>query len=277
MIENLDAVSQYFRGIKRVPSASNDDVSRLWSLARKGNGKARQRLVEMNLRLVIPLAKKYYRPGVSFLDLVEDGNLGLIQAVKKFDPTLGFRFSTYACYWIEQSIRRAFNEQTKTIRIPPHALESLRRWLKMWEVLRLDLGRNPTRKEMGKKLKLTTRQIETVIDAQEAARNMGSLDTPLDEDENLFVRDMVTDRQELSTEQVLSNAGKSETLSLALGQLCERERGVLQMRFGLSGRDPMTLEAVGKRLNLSRERVRQLEFRGLDRLRRVSKRVGLHE
>jgi RNA polymerase sigma factor (sigma-70 family) len=275
MAESLDSVTLYFSGVRRLQNVSKEDVSELWRLAKKGDPKAKKRIVETNLRLVIPIAKKYYRPGVDFLDLIEEGNLGLMHAVDKFDPKRGFRFSTYAAYWIEQAVRRAYDEQSKTIRIPPHALEALRKWLREWDRMSISLGRSPTLQEMGKKLNLSARQIKSVIDAHEAAKSVGSLDTPLDEDENLFVRDIVSDRNDLGPDEVFSYLRVRDDLARALAQVEPREKSILQMRFGLTGRDPMTLEEVGKKLRLSRERVRQLEERGLARLRRAAHRLGL--
>jgi RNA polymerase primary sigma factor len=268
-------VALYFRGIKRVPQVGQEEAAELWKRCKKGDKKAARRLTELNLRLVIPIAKKYYRPGVDFLDLIEEGNLGLMHAVEKFDPKRGFRFSTYAAYWIEQAVRRALDEQSKTIRIPPHALESLRKWLKEWDRASSQLGRTPTLQEMADRLDLSARQIKSVLDAHEASRGVGSLDTPLDEEENLFIRDIVTNKQETLPDQVLSALRTNDELLKALGQIGDRERRILEMRFGLSGRDRMTLEEVGKKLKLSRERVRQLEERGIMRLKRVSQRIGL--
>lgn len=276
MAESLDSVSLYFHGVKRVQDVSKDDVSELWRLAKKGDKKAKKRLVESNLRLVIPVAKKYYRSGVDFIDLIMEGNLGLMHAVDKFDPKRGFRFSTYASYWIEQSIRRAYDEQSKLIRIPPHALEALRRWLRAWEGLRVEMGRSPTLLEMGKKLSLSPRQIRSVVDAHEAAKPVGSLDMPLDEDENLFIRDMVSDSPERGPERLFSLVRDKSDVSTALRNVSPRERMILELRYGVTGKEPMTLEAVGKKLRVSRERVRQLEERALARLRRVSSRMGLH-
>lgn len=276
MPESLDSVSLYFHGVKRVQDVSKEDVSELWRMAKKGDKKAKKRLVESNLRLVIPVAKKYYRSGVDFIDLIMEGNLGLMHAVDKFDPKRGFRFSTYASYWIEQSIRRAYDEQSKLIRIPPHALEALRRWLRAWESLRVQMGRSPTLQEMGKKLSLSQRQIRSVVDAHEAAKPVGSLDMPLDEDENLFIRDMICDSPERGPERLFSLVRDRSDVTTALRNVSPRERMILELRYGVTGKEPMTLEAVGKKLRISRERVRQLEERALARLRRVSSRMGLH-
>jgi RNA polymerase sigma factor (sigma-70 family) len=275
MRDSLDSVTLYFHGIKRLEEISKEEMGNLWKRSKKGDKVARKKIVESNLRLVIPIAKKYYRPGVDFLDLIEEGNLGLMHAVEKFDPHRGFRFSTYAAYWIEQSVRRALDEQSKTIRIPPHALEALRKWMREWDKMHSSLGRDPTLQEMGDKLNLSARQIKSVLDAHEAAKSVGSLDTPLDEDENLFIRDILTDKLEQSPDQVFSTTRMGADLAAALRQVGRREQDILEMRFGLNGRERSTLEDVGKKLRLSRERVRQLEERGLLRLRRVAQRMGL--
>jgi RNA polymerase primary sigma factor len=275
MKDNLDPVTLYFQGIKNLPPISKDDFEDLWKRATKNDKVAKKRLIEGNLRLVIPIAKKYYRPGIDFLDLIEEGNLGLMHAVDKFDYTRGFRFSTYAAYWIEQSVRRAIDEQSKTIRIPPHAWEALRTGLKQWDQLHGAFGRDPTLSEMAKKLHLSARQIRGVLDAAEAARGLESLDTPLDENEDLFVRDVVAESSEHSPDNVLSELRMKDEMNNALNKIGERERQILEMRFGLSGNERMTLETVGKKLRLSRERVRQLEERGLQRLRRAAQRMGL--
>lgn len=275
MRDSLDAITLYFQGIKHLKEVTREEMSDLWRLAKKGDKKAIKRVVESNLRLVIPIAKKYYRSGVDFLDLIEEGNLGLMHAVKKFDPTRGFRFSTYAAYWIEQAVRRALDEQSKTIRIPPHALEALRKWLREWDRLQSSFGRSPTLQEMANKLNLSPRQIKSVLDAHGASRNVGSLDTPLDEDENLFISDIVANKAEKGPDQIFSLLRVHDELTLALKQVGDRERNILEMRFGLNDRDRLTLEEVGRKLKLSRERIRQLEERGLARLRRVAHRMGL--
>ena len=275
MRDSLDAVTLYFHGIKRLEEISKEGMAELWKKAKKGDKPAAKKIVESNLRLVIPIAKKYYRPGVDFLDLIEEGNLGLMHAVEKFDPKRGFRFSTYAAHWIEQAVRRALDEQSKTIRIPPHALEAMRKWVREWDKMHSSLGRDPTLQEMAEKLNLSARQIKSVLDAHEASKSVGSLDTPLDEDENLFIRDILTDKMDVGPDQLFTTSRMEDDLADALKQVGNREQDILEMRFGLSGHERMTLEEVGKKLRLSRERVRQLEERGLLRLRRVAQRMGL--
>jgi len=274
MAESLDAVSLYFRAIKDFPELSREAFNTLWRRANKGDKAAKKELVERNLRLVIPIAKKYYRPGLDFLDIIEEGNLGLMHAIDKFVPKKGFRFSTYGAYWIEQSIRRAIDEQSKTIRIPPHAWEALRRWLREWDSLHGQLGRDPTLTEMAARLKLSSRQVKGILDAAEAARGIGSLEAPLDDDENLTVKDVISDDELYAPDRLISLFKLHDELDVALSQLPLRERQILELRFGLSGEN-QTLEEVGKKLRVSRERIRQLEKRGLERLRRLSQRMGI--
>lgn len=272
--ESLDAVSLYFRAIKDYPELSREAFNTLWRRANKGDKAAKTELVERNLRLVIPIAKKYYRPGLDFLDIIEEGNLGLMHAIDKFDPTKGFRFSTYGAYWIEQSIRRAIDEQSKTIRIPPHAWEALRRWLREWDRLHGQLGRDPTLQEMAAKLHLSARQVKGILDAAEAARGIGSLEAPLDDDENLTVKDVIPDDALHAPDRLISLFKLHDELDVAMSQLPLRERQILELRFGLNGEN-QTLEEVGKKLKVSRERIRQLEKRGLERLRRLAQRMGI--
>ncbi|MDE2290604.1 MAG: sigma-70 family RNA polymerase sigma factor, partial [Elusimicrobia bacterium] len=186
--------------------------------------------------------------------------------------------STYASYWIEQSIRRAVEEQSKTIRIPPHAWEALRKWLKQWEAMHAQLGRDPTLAEMAKKMHWTARQVRGVLDAAEAAKGIGSLENPIDsEDDNITMEDMISESSSQSPENLISVLKLHDELQQALQEIGDRERVILELRHGLTGQSPMTLEEVGKRLKLSRERIRQIEERALLRLRRVANRMGLIE
>ena len=278
MEPSTDTISQYFKGIQKLATADREEVHELWKKAKKGDRAAKRRIMEVNLRLVVPIAKKYHRQGIDFLDLVEEGNLGLMHSIDKFEPSKGYRFSTYASYWIEQSIRRAVEEQSKTIRIPPHAWEALRKWLKQWEKMHGLLGRDPTLAEMARKMHWTARQVRGVLDAAEAARGIGSLESPIEsEDENITVEDMISESDNQSPENLISVLKLHDELNQALKEIGDRERMILEFRHGLTGQTPMTLEEVGKRLKLSRERIRQIEERALLRLRRVANRMGLIE
>ncbi|MBI5623227.1 MAG: sigma-70 family RNA polymerase sigma factor [Elusimicrobia bacterium] len=279
MVEpTTDTISQYFKSIQKLPPASREEIHDLWKKAKKGDRASKTRIMEINLRLVVPIAKKYHRQGIDFLDLIEEGNLGLMHSIDKFEPKKGYRFSTYASYWIEQSIRRAVEEQSKTIRIPPHAWEALRKWLKQWEKMHALLGRDPTLAEMARKMHWTARQVRGVLDAAEAARGIGSLETPVEsEDENITVEDMISESDQKSPENLISVLKLHDELNQALKEIGDRERMILEFRHGLTGQTPMTLEEVGKRLRLSRERIRQIEERALLRLRRVANRMGLIE
>lgn len=278
MEPSTDTISQYFKGIQKLANVDREEMHKLWKKAKRGDHEAKKRIMEANLRLVVPIAKKYHRQGIEFLDLVEEGNLGLMHSIDKFEPSKGYRFSTYASYWIEQSIRRAVEEQSKTIRIPPHAWEALRKWLKQWEKLHTQLGRDPTLAEMARKMHWTARQVRGVLDAAEAAKGMGSLEAPIDsEDDNITVEDMISENDNQSPESLISVLKLHDELNQALKEIGDRERMILEFRHGLTGQTPMTLEEVGKRLKLSRERIRQIEERALLRLRRVANRMGLIE
>lgn len=278
MEPSTDSISQYFRGIQKLAQIDREELHKLWKRAKRGDKDAKKRIMEVNLRLVVPIAKKYYRQGIEFLDLIEEGNLGLMHSIDKFDPKKGYRFSTYASYWIEQSIRRAVEEQSKTIRIPPHAWEALRKWLREWERMHALLGRDPTLAEMARKMHWTARQVRGVLDAAEAAKGIGSLEAPIEsDDDSITVEDMISESEQHSPENLLSILKLHDELGVALGEIGERERMILEFRHGLTGQTPMTLEEVGKRLKLSRERIRQIEERALLRLRRVAHRMGLIE
>lgn len=275
MKDSLDPVTQYFKEVKNLPSFPFDEFLRIFDKYKKGDKSAKNKLVEANLRLVIPIAKRYYRRGIHFLDLIEEGNLGLMHALEKFEPKKGFRFSTYSAYWIEQSIRRAVDEQSKTIRIPPHAWEILRKWLREWDRLHGQLGRDPTMTEMARQLHLSARQIKGVMEAADAARGIGSLETPLNDEENLTVKDVLRDSEKNSPDEILSLVRLHDELQIALEKLPARERNIIELRFGLKTYRGMTLDKVGKKYGLSRERVRQLEQRALLRLRRTVQRMGI--
>ncbi len=279
MTDPTDSVAQYFKSMHDVlTETGREEMHDLWKRAKRGDRRAKKRLLELNLRLVIPTAKKYHRPGMDLMDLVEEGNIGLLHAIDKFEPSKGYRFSTYASYWIEQCIRRAVEEQTGTIRIPPHAWESLRQWLKQWDALHGQLGRDPTLAEMSEKMRWSARQIKAVMEAAEVAKGIGSLGDAINtEDGDITLEDTIVDSADNSPENLLSALKLNDELNEALAQIGERERQILEMRYGLSQSKPMTLEEIGKSMKLSRERVRQIEERAILRLRRTAQKMGLVE
>lgn len=302
-MENLDPVSLYFKEIRKTPPLSHKEFLHFWRKFKQGQTAAKKlaeqknrlgketkkklhafikqgeeaklALVIGNLRLVIPVAKRFYRHGLDFLDLIEEGNIGLIHALKKYNPRKGFRFSTYASYWIDQAVRRSIEEQSKTIRIPPHAWEALRKWFREWENLSGQLGRNPTLSEMARRLNLTARQVKGVMEAVEASRGIGSIDLTLDEDENLALKDIISDEEKHEPDKLFSVLKLHDEMESALSKLPKREREIVTMRFGLDGGESATLEDVGEKLKISRERVRQIQERAVGRLKQIAQKMGL--
>jgi RNA polymerase primary sigma factor len=248
----------------------------LWKKAKKGDRSAKKQILELNLRLVVPTAKRYYRHGMDLMDLIEEGNLGLLHAIEKFEPKKGYRFSTYATYWIEQYIRKASEEQSGTIKIPSHAWDSLRKWLKQWDKMQDKLGRDPTLSEMAKKMNWSARQIKSVIEASETMKGVGSLGAPIGEQySDITVGDTLIDSQINPPDTSLIEISMKNGFKRALERIGEREKNILCLRYGLYGKKIHTLHEVGKKLKLSRERVRQIENRAVIRLKRVAHKLGI--
>lgn len=275
-MQNLDSVKLYFRKIRKIPLIGKEEFKTLCKKIRAGDRKARKRMIEGNLRLVVTLAKKFSGQGLSFLDLVEEGNLGLIRAVEKFNFKRGFKFSTYAIWWINQAIKRAIENQTKTIRIPIHTLETIKKWVKTWDELHNKFGRNPSWKEMAKKLHLPVEKIKKIVEATEVSQYIGSLDAPLNEEMGLFLKDVIEDTTQTSSpERLISILKLNQQMDDALKRLNEKQAQVIRLRYGLDGEGPRTLQKVGKKLHISRERVRQIEKVALARLRIIARRLYL--
>ncbi|MCK4532807.1 sigma-70 family RNA polymerase sigma factor [bacterium] len=275
-MQNLDSVRLYFNKVRKIPLIGKDEFKGLCERVEAGDKKAKQRMIEGNLRLVITLAKKFNGQGLSFLDLVEEGNLGLIRAVEKFEYKKGFKFSTYAIWWINQAMKRAIENQTKTIRIPIHTLETIKKWVKTWEKLQRKLGRNPSSKEMSKKLCIPVARIKRIVEATEVSRTIGSLDVPLDDEMGLFLSDVISDKTKISSpDKVISSLKLNQQMEEAIQKLKEKQKQVINLRFGLDGEGSRTLQEIGKKMGLSRERVRQIEKVALERLRIIARRLNL--
>jgi len=259
-----DPVRMYLKEIGTVPLLTADEE---YSLAmRKANGDedAKQRLIEANLRLVVSIAKRYTGRGMSFLDLVQEGNLGLIKGVEKFDPEKGFKLSTYATWWIRQSVTRALADQARTIRVPVHMVETINKMSKMQRKLTLELGYEPSVKELAEHLDMTEEKVQEIM---QIAREPASLETPIGEEDDSNLGDFVADSNVVSPEGNVESVMLREHIDTLLGDLKERERQVIVLRFGLEDGHPRTLEEVGKEFNVTRERIRQIEAKALRKLR----------
>ena len=259
-----DPVRMYLKEIGTVPLLSADEELELAKKKAAGDDNAKKRLIEANLRLVVSIAKRYTGRGMSFLDLVQEGNLGLIKGVEKFDYTKGYKLSTYATWWIRQSVTRALADQARTIRVPVHMVETINKMSKMQRKLTLELGYEPSIPELAKALGLTE---EKVMEIMQIAREPASLETPIGEEDDSNLGDFVADTNVLTPEQNVESVMLREHIDDLLGDLKERERQVISLRFGLEDGHPRTLEEVGKEFNVTRERIRQIEAKALRKLK----------
>jgi len=259
-----DPVRMYLKEIGTVPLLSTDEELELAKRKAEGDEKAKKRLIEANLRLVVSIAKRYTGRGMSFLDLVQEGNLGLIKGVEKFDYTKGYKLSTYATWWIRQSVTRALADQARTIRVPVHMVETINKMSKMQRKLTLELGYEPSIPELAKALEMSE---EKVMEIMQIAREPASLETPIGEEDDSNLGDFVADTNVLTPEQNVESVMLREHIEALLGDLKEREKQVIVLRFGLEDGHPRTLEEVGKEFNVTRERIRQIEAKALRKLR----------
>ena len=259
-----DPVRMYLKEIGTVPLLTAEEEYSLAMKKQAGDEYAKQRLIEANLRLVVSIAKRYTGRGMSFLDLVQEGNLGLIKGVEKFDPEKGFKLSTYATWWIRQSVTRALADQARTIRVPVHMVETINKMSKMQRKLTLELGYEPSVKELAEHLDMTEEKVQEIM---QIAREPASLETPIGEEDDSNLGDFVADATVLSPEGNVESVMLREHIDSLLDDLKERERQVIVLRFGLEDGHPRTLEEVGKEFNVTRERIRQIEAKALRKLR----------
>ncbi|MEK7527398.1 MAG: RNA polymerase sigma factor RpoD [Patescibacteria group bacterium] len=271
---SVDSVRMYLKEIGKVDLINFDKEVELAKLIEKGSKMARADLINANLRLVVSIAKKYIGRGLTFLDLVQEGNQGLMRAVEKFDWKRGFKFSTYATWWIRQAITRAIADQAKTIRIPVHMVETINKVYKATRALTQRLGREPLIEEIAAEVEVTVEKVEEIY---RISQDTTSLATPVGDDEDSFLGDFIEDTTQPSPYDETSKELLRESIEEVLSSLDEREAKVLSLRFGLMGETPKTLEEVGKIFNVTRERIRQIEAKALRKLRHPSRRKKLQD
>ena len=263
-----DPVRMYLKEIGRVPLLTADEEIELARRMEAGDESARHRLEEANLRLVVSIAKRYVGRGMLFLDLIQEGNLGLLKAVEKFDYSKGYKFSTYATWWIRQAITRAIADQARTIRIPVHMVETINKYIRISRQLLQDLGRDPTAEEVAKEMGLSTLRVREIM---KIAQEPVSLETPIGEEEDSHLGDFIEDEAALDPADAASVMLLKEQITEVLQTLAPREAEVLRLRFGLEDGRSRTLEEVGQSFGVTRERIRQIEAKALRKLRHPSR------
>ena len=263
-----DSVKMYLKDIGKVPLLSAEEEVELAKRMEQGDENAKRRLSEANLRLVVSIAKRYVGRGMQFLDLIQEGNLGLMKAVEKFDYTKGFKFSTYATWWIRQAITRAIADQARTIRIPVHMVETINKLIRVQRQLLQDLGRDPTPEEIGAEMGMSPDRVREI---QKISQEPVSLETPIGEEEDSQLGDFIEDSSAVAPPEAASDSMLREQLDQVLDSLADRERKVIKFRFGLEDGHPRTLEEVGREFGVTRERIRQIESKTLAKLRHPSR------
>ena len=263
-----DPVRMYLKEIGRVPLLTADQEIELAQRIEKGDDEARHQLCEANLRLVVSIAKRYVGRGMQFLDLIQEGNLGLIKAVSKFDWKKGYKFSTYATWWIRQSITRAIADQARTIRIPVHMVETINKLIRTSKRLMQELGREPTPQEIAEEMEITP---EKVMEIQRIAQEPVSLETPIGEEDDSHLGDFIPDHDVVTPDEAAAYSMLKDQLFEVLETLTEREQKVLKLRFGLEDNRPRTLEEVGRQMDVTRERIRQIEAKAIRKLKHPSR------
>ena len=269
-----DPVRMYLREIGRIPLLTFDEELDLAKRILKGDEEAKQKLAESNLRLVVSIAKKYVGRGMLFLDLIQEGNMGLIKAVEKFDYTKGFKFSTYATWWIRQAITRAIADQARTIRIPVHMVETINKLIRTSRHLLQQMGREPTPEEIAKEMEIP---VEKVVEIQKIAQDPVSLETPIGEEDDSHLGDFIQDDDSPAPQDSAAYTMLREQLEEVMNTLTPREAKVLKLRFGLEDGKSRTLEEVGREFQVTRERIRQIEAKALRKLRHPSRSKKLRD
>lgn len=280
--ENVDAfaddsVRMYLREIGKIPLLTAEEEADLAQRIVRGDKKAKDKMVESNMRLVVSIAKRYGGRGLDFLDLIQEGNTGLLRAVDKFDPAKGFKFSTYATWWVRQAITRAIADQARTIRIPVHMVETINKVLRTTRKLTSELNREPTNEEIAKALDMEPEKVDYVMRIKQ---DIASLDASVGrdgDDEDSVLGDFVEDEERDSPEEAASNQILKEQLSEIIATLTDREQKIIRLRFGIGGGRPHTLEEVGNEFDVTRERIRQIEAKALSKLRKNKDTKKLHE
>jgi RNA polymerase primary sigma factor len=269
-----DPVRMYLREIGKIPLLTYEEEAELAQRIIKGDEEAKQKLAESNLRLVVSIAKKYVGRGMLFLDLIQEGNMGLIKAVEKFDYNKGFKFSTYATWWIRQAITRAIADQARTIRIPVHMVETINKLIRTSRQLLQQNGREPTPEEIAKEMEIS---VEKVMEIQKIAQDPVSLETPIGEEDDSHLGDFIQDEDSPAPQDSAAHTLLREQLEEVMDTLTPREAMVLKLRFGLEDGKARTLEEVGKQFDVTRERIRQIEAKALRKLRHPSRSKKLRD
>ena len=267
-VSTEDPVRMYLKEIGNVPLLTTEQEVELAKRVEAGDEEAKKQLTEANLRLVVSIAKKYVGRGMPFLDLIQEGNMGLMKAVDKFDYTKGYKFSTYATWWIRQAITRGIADTGRTIRVPVHMVETINKTLRMTRTLLQELGREPTPEEVAERLNVSVSRVREVL---KISRDPVSLDTPIGEEDDSHLGDFIEDDSALSPAASAAFSMLRAELATALESLTDRERQVVKLRFGLEDGRARTLEEVGKEFNVTRERIRQIEAKALRKLRHPSR------
>ena len=263
-----DSVKMYLKEIGSIPLLTKEEELELAKKVSEGDELAKQKLVESNLRLVVSVSRKYLRKGMPMLDLIQEGTLGLIKAAEKFDYTKGYKFSTYATWWIRQGITRAIADQARTIRVPVHMVEKINKLSSVSASLAAELGRDPKPEEIADKMDMS---VDKVVEVINVSQKPTSIESTVGKEDDTELEEVLPDKNALSPEEIVTASLLKEQIEEILGTLTEKEKGVLELRFGLNGGERHTLEEVGKAFNVTRERARQIENKALRKLSHPSR------